>query len=46
MIKNFVRKESILWALAVLLAAPGLTKAAKVPDTSKRRRAAVCRFRS
>lgn len=32
MIKYFVRKEAVLWALTVLLAAPGLTKAAKVPD--------------
>ncbi|MBS6790914.1 ChaN family lipoprotein [Megasphaera sp.] len=32
MMKSFVRKEAVLWALTVLLAAPGLQAAAKVPD--------------
>ena len=32
MMKSFVRKEAVLWALTVLLAVPGLQAAAKVPD--------------
>ena len=46
MMKSFVRKEAVLWALTVLLAVPGLQAAAKCRISSKRRRAAVCRFRS
>lgn len=32
MMKSFVRKEAILWALTVLFAAPGLLSAAQGPD--------------